>query len=84
MAALAAHRRTQINRWARIAAVITVAGPIISELIHPWVLRYPALGLAVGAIEVAWRALYPARPATAVLIRVPAPTTAPDDVDGPP
>lgn len=78
----AAHRRTQLNRWARIAGVITVAGPAIAELIHPWILRYPALGIVVGAVEVLWRSLYPARPGTAVLVRFPAPKSPPDDTLG--
>jgi DNA-binding transcriptional LysR family regulator len=84
MAPPADHRRTQIARLIRIAAAITAAGPLISELIHPWILRYPAIGIVVGTVEVAWRALYPAQPATAVLIRVPAPTSPPDDEYGGP
>jgi len=53
--------RTDLNRAARIIAAISVAGPAIAELLHPWILRFPAIGAVVAALEVLWTA-YAKRP----------------------
>lgn len=54
MATLTAADRTDLNRAARIIGAITVAGPAIAEVLHPWVIRFPAIGAVVAALEVLW------------------------------
>lgn len=56
MAALSPTDRTDLNRAARIITAISVAGPAIAELLHPWILRFPAIGAVVAALEVLWTA----------------------------
>lgn len=56
MATLTTTDRTDLNRAARIIGAISVAGPAIAELLHPWILRFPAIGAVVAALEVLWTA----------------------------
>lgn len=61
--------RQQLARLLRVATAVAAAGPPIAELLHPWALRFPAIGVAVGLIEVAWeaaRSLLAAAPASAL------------------
>lgn len=54
MSALTSTDRTDLNRAARIITLITVAGPLIGELLRPWEIRFPAIGAVVAAAEVLW------------------------------
>ena len=63
MAALSSTDRTDLNRAARIIAAISVAGPAIAELLHPWIIRFPAIGAVVAALEVLWTAYAKQHPA---------------------
>lgn len=54
MAILAPSDRTDLNRAARIIGIIALAGPAIAEILHPWIIRFPAIGAVVAAIEVLW------------------------------
>lgn len=56
MAAPTATDRTDLNRTARLIALITAAGPLIAEILHPWELRFPAIGAVVAAAEFLWTA----------------------------
>ena len=78
MATLSSTDRTDLNRAARIIAAISVAGPAIAELLHPWILRFPAIGAVVAALEVLWTA-YAKQPADQPpAATVPAPKPPPD------
>jgi len=56
VSALTSTDRTDLNRAARLIALITVAGPAIGELLRPWEIRFPAIGAVVAAAEVLWTA----------------------------
>lgn len=83
MAAFTPSDRRDLNRAARIITVISLAGPAIAELLHPWAVRFPAIGAAVAAIEVLWSTYARQRAATADA-QIPRPGLPPDDFDGPP
>lgn len=56
MAALTSTDRTDLNRAARLITAISIAGPLIAEILHPWIIRFPAIGAVVAAAEVLWTA----------------------------
>lgn len=56
MGALTSTDRTDLNRAARLITAISIAGPAIAEILHPWILRFPAIGAVVAALEVLWTA----------------------------
>lgn len=56
MAVLTSTDRTDLTRAARLITAISIAGPAIAELLHPWILRFPAIGAVVAALEVLWTA----------------------------
>lgn len=53
--------RADLNRAARIITAISIAGPVVAELLHPWIIRFPAIGAIVAALEVLW-STYAKRP----------------------
>lgn len=65
MATLTPPDRTDLARAARIISAIVIAGPVLAELLHPWLLRFPALGAVVAALEVLWTAYAKQRSAAA-------------------
>lgn len=71
--------RADLNRAARLIAMISAAGPVIAELLHPWILRFPAIGAIVAALEILW-STYAKRPGTqppaaTIPAQTPPPTT---------
>lgn len=56
MATLTPPDRTDLYRAARIISAVVIAGPALAEIFRPWILRFPAIGAAVAAIEVLWTA----------------------------
>jgi hypothetical protein len=54
VAVLAPSDRGDLNRAARIVAAVSILGPAVAELLHPWILRFPAVGAVVAALEVLW------------------------------
>lgn len=66
--------RTDLNRAARLIAGVSLAGPAIAELLHPWILRFPAIGAVVAAVEVLWSTYTKARSTPAASTPPPTPT----------
>lgn len=70
--------RADLTRIARIISAVAVAGPLISELLHPWIVRYPAIGAVAALAEHLWT-VYTRSRATAGGAPIPRPTSPPDD-----
>lgn len=78
MAPLPPGDRTDLTRIARIIAAVSIAGPVIAELLHPWIVRFPAIGAAVAIAEYLWTAYARAR-STPPIAPIPMQGGPPDD-----
>jgi hypothetical protein len=66
----------QFGRVARLVGFTLLGALLSSPLAHTWLLRYPALGVAVGVLEALYRTAVPTKSAASAPI-VPLPTTDP-------
>lgn len=61
----AAHK-AQAGRWLRLLGFSLLGALLSSPLASTWALHYPALGAAVGVLEVLYRTAVPTQPAPKV------------------
>lgn len=81
MKRLAPAARSHLWLTARLVLFTLVTAPAVTALVHPWIERWPLLGVVLALLEGGVQAVKPA-PATALApatVRVPAPTSPSDE-----
>jgi hypothetical protein len=71
---VSAQQKAQLGRVVRLLVFTLASSAVVVNVVSAWEVRYPLLGVAVGALEAMYRTAVPTVPAvTAVLAPAPGP-----------